>query len=143
MKTLNLQLSRRLKEILGSDAPESEFQWGLVNFSKNPEDYDWELHHKELFSTSWYVKEKLPAYTFQEIDFKLLGEKVKYHCNDFGCGLYGVDRVKCCSCQQQNSGIPLALESWLYHAQRLNEIRLTREWEDFEKELGGLLKLKL
>ena len=141
MKTLNLQLSRRLQEIYGDDAPGSHLYYdpnGILTThsqgSSHPGYKDGDI------STSDIVP-YLPSYTFQEIDFKLLGEKAKYNWSEFVCGLCGADSMKCCPCPQlQDGGVPIVLETWLYHAQRLNEIRLVENWEEMEEALGVLLK---
>ena len=122
MKTLNLQLSRRLKEIYGDDAPGSHLYYdpnGILTThsqgSSHPGYKDGDI------STSDIVP-YLPSYTFQEIDFKLLGKKLGW-----------LDFYE----NHRDSEIP---NTWLYHAQRLNEIRLVENWEEMEEALGVLLK---
>lgn len=114
MKTLNLQLSKRIAEILGSEAPESEFYWANIPHRSK----QWILLHND--SRLPKREKDVPAYTFQEIPLKLLGEKLGWQVQ--------FDEDKGFNFQ------------WLHYAQRLNELRLTKSWEEMENQLLSLIK---
>ena len=61
----SLELAQKLKE-LGVEQ-DSLFCWGEVNFSRSWADYEWELHHKDLFPKNWHNKNLVSAYTVAEL----------------------------------------------------------------------------
>jgi hypothetical protein len=65
-RELSQEYARLMKE-KGRELHESLFQWAEVNFSKSDQDYEWELHHKDLFPSNWHSKNHIPALTSGEI----------------------------------------------------------------------------
>ncbi|HEC66095.1 MAG TPA: hypothetical protein ENI23_12445 [bacterium] len=60
-----LKTSKKLKEL--GVKQESLFEWAEVNFSKSEKDYEWELHHIELFPKNWANKNHISAFTVAEL----------------------------------------------------------------------------
>ena len=114
MKTLNLSISKRIAEILGN------------------EDHERIFGYRESGQLISYYQDvplltDIPAYLFQEIPWKLIGEKLGWEGKLSGSFIDG-------EMKPADSG-------WLYHAQNLYQVLLERGWKEMEIELEKLIKI--